>query len=328
MKERGSAPPITECSSGTVGRRPSGTIIVTAVFLAVGGLLILVTEGSLLSLILRNRPWMTPLQVLRLNPGPFARLLVGGTWTLITAVGMYRLRAWARISLLTLSLCGICFGGFFLFGSYLSAKGSSADALSLTRDALILLGALVLLAASLVFLFTRGYIASQFSGGEPRPASVAVLGGFLVASAFFVEMAEFPSGSTHPGLWLVGLHLEGAVALFTIVLWLLAHVVLGFALLKEQPWARVPAAIYASIYLIDCFYTMLPGHAELLAKTLRPAFNFNVAASIALIKSYSLWFAGWATLALWILGIHWSEIGLVANPVDSPISEGNAGGAS
>ncbi len=89
--------------------KPSTTIKVAAVALVLAGLLLLIVSVFIpTNFILQQQTILTNSRprLIRLLLFDVAEVALA-TWLFATAVGLFRLRPWARVSILTLSVCGV-----------------------------------------------------------------------------------------------------------------------------------------------------------------------------------------------------------------------------
>ena len=220
--------------------------------------------------------------------------LLPAVWGIVTGIGLWRLKNWARVSIVVFSVLLILMGGFSglvtLIVPFPPTQNSSVDPSIMTSIRISMAAFMLALAGIgvwwLVF-FNRSTVKEQFGQLSPafvdrsplqtaypaqgtaesaagkRPLSIAILAWFLLVGCMFLP------------LWFV---FRTPVILFTRLLtgWPAVLLCLGYAavqvcigvgLLRLRPAARTAAIIYFLFGFVNSaiFYFAPGGHARMLA---------------------------------------------------------------
>jgi uncharacterized membrane protein (DUF2068 family) len=220
-----------------------------------------------------------------------AMYLFPAVWGLITGVGLWRLRNWARISTIVFAVI-LCFFGAFgcltalampIFLSSMPTQVPNPQQFKVIMVTFMLLVGLGELGIGLwwAIYFTRRSVIAQFAQtlaetpaglsaaplqpaaitSSRRPISISIIAWFLLVSAFlFLPFALLVrSPQLLFGQLLTGV---GAFALSTIYLLVIAYV--GIGLLKLWPSARLVGIGYFAFGILNMAITWLrPGASEL-----------------------------------------------------------------
>jgi hypothetical protein len=212
-----------------------------------------------------------------------------GAWGITTGVGILRLRAWARMSMLVLSAVVAVFSVF-------GALGAIAAPLMMNESSQAPPGAMVIgLVVGLIvvmvplgfaiwwlILFARRSVRAQFAPGAAaasalahpafataalyptgserlsprmqlsyrRPVSITVIAVWLIAvSAFFPLMLLYPSKWRMTAMF--GVILTGKPFLLVSAIFAAANLALGVGLLRLKQWARIGAIAYLVVMLVN-----------------------------------------------------------------------------
>jgi len=228
-------------------QRPAG-VIVSIVLLALGGLLC----TAMASLMLFALAYSLPMDTAAGPASPavmrfailFVAIIFGATasWQFVTAFGLWRMKPWGRLSLLSFSGVMATFqamGLLFLFLMPLppevGAPEGAAEVTTIVRVILIPFY-VVPIAIGIWWLvyFNRATVRAYFSGGSvmatgaQRPVSVITIGWFFVTTAVLWPLAiywEWPAVF----LWMV---LTGWSAMVVNTLWCIVLIYAGVGLLR------------------------------------------------------------------------------------------------
>ena len=182
-----------------------------------------------------------------------------------TAVGLFRLKRWARISLLIfasfLSYLGSVITISLLLFSLPPSSGTSPEMMAGIRVGMLAFFTLPMLAFGgwWLYLFNRPSIRAQFPqpmGGSRRPASITVIALLLLVGAVGTLLLPV----FHVPIPVFGVMLSGwAAALITVLQGLLA-LVLGIGLLRLNESARKVAIGYLVYGILNILlFALLPG---------------------------------------------------------------------
>jgi len=201
-----------------------------------------------------------------------------GVWGFVTAAGIFRRRAWARLSIIVFSVLLVGMGGSALLGTLFIKLPPNA---SLTPQMVLYIrlgigafyGAMTVVGAWWLLLFNsnRGkqYFAESGAGirgtgirgtgipaGVPetaRPLSISIIGWYLLVSTLFTAIAAI---LRVPGL-LFGAVITGWVALAVYTAFTAVNLYLGTGLLQLQEPARVGSIVYFLIVAANSVVTVL-----------------------------------------------------------------------
>lgn len=206
-------------------------------------LLMAAVTGGLMFVQLPGMPEQPSLmrQAFVLNAGLFLALSV---WGIVTAVGLLRMKRWARISTLIFSGGLVCFallGLLSLFLIPLAVPPGMVD--SIMRGVLVGVGIFygMLLAVSIwwLVLFNRAAIKAQFYGGTlpvepfPVPLSITTIAWFLLTTCVFFPFMVFTDWPIAFLAWVV----MGWQAKLLYLIYGMAGVAAGYGLLRRRIWA-------------------------------------------------------------------------------------------
>jgi hypothetical protein len=282
-------------------KRSVGVTAAAVVLLLGSALLALVFIVSLATAILPSR--ISP-QISQ--PGPvsatastavgtvFSLLLAG--WGIVTAVGILRLRPWARISLMVVSIMAIFVNsmGIVTMFTLLPAMAGPLDPRTLLISRVMMLGIFGIpgtIAAWWLVLFTRPRVKQQFAAEasdveqavapiellparsrQTRPVSITVISVVLMAAAgglglmIPIYRLVWPIG--FPAL-ILGIRVTGYEAVLFYVAFGLLEVALGLGLWWMKPWAWAGTIAF-------CVFSLVNGAAM----ALRPATLVQMIAEI------------------------------------------------
>lgn len=253
--------------------RPA-SVTVVAVLSILGGLFTLLM-GAVFGLLTLMPP---PAGVQQTEFERYAMLFTGGLfaalsiWGIVTAIGLFRMKRWARVSTLVFSAGLICFAilgliflGFFFLGLIpLTTPPGASD--PILRGAMMGVGAFygLLLAISIwwLLLFNRAAIKAQFYGGTvpvepfPIPLSIQVIAWLLLTTCIFFPFLVFTDWPATFLAWIV----TGWAATLLYLVYGVAGVAAGYGLLRRRMWAYWLTVGYLGFALVSMviFYG-LPG---------------------------------------------------------------------
>jgi hypothetical protein len=258
-------------------------------------------------------------------PGAFAAAIIFylalAGWGVGTAVGLFRLRPWARISILSMSILALVIG-FISAVSVLILLPHIPD----QQDALTMAAVRGILVASFGFpmaiaawwlvLFLRPGVRQQFSravgatvAATPfvRPVSITVIAILLllaVPGMLWVLDLTFPTRTTAIPTMVLGVLISGWGATAFNLAVLGANLALGLGLWRMKPWARTGAIAYFSFSILNLAAMALrPEHFSRIVTAVRTA---NPSLASYPFPQDFLWFiaalsAGVAAAAMWFL---------------------------
>ena len=191
-------------------------------------------------------------------------------WGITTAVGLFRLRHWSRISILL-------FSGLLVVTGPLSAIAvgltplpnmptASSGLIGIVRGVIISFYALIgLLGACWLFYFTRPGVRLQFGAegaqrDRRRPLSVSIIACFFLAGALFGLLGAvlFPVPQS-----VLGLVLRGWPARLLTVVYATLSLWIGLGLLRLNPLSRAVAIAYAAFASLNSvIFVALPDFQE------------------------------------------------------------------
>jgi hypothetical protein len=199
-------------------------------------------------------------------------------WGICTAIGIFRRRGWARISIVVfavlLTFMGVGAGLAILFMPALpTQEGVNPNLMDTVRWVMAgFYGVLAAIGVWWLVLFnlsrTKEYFA-QGSPGEPgaRPLSVSVIGWFLLAgSLFLAAMAVFRLPAFVFGVVITG---WGGLVVYTI--FAAAQIFLGTGLLQLQEHARVGTIGYFCLTALSSILNVVPPGLQAKMETMQRA---------------------------------------------------------
>jgi len=205
-----------------------------------------------------------------------AMFVGGGVWGLITAFGLYRLRRWARVSLLT-------FSGLLVFLSISTLlvlavqplapqPGLSETEVAEAQQVMAAVYAFAfLLGLWWLWLFTRASIKEQFSAGAEapegrrRPLSILLIGWLLLLGGVMMPIFVFLDWPAT----VLGCVVTGWVATAFYLFFAVAHIYMGVGLLRLDPLSRTVTIWFQAFALASVLlFVFLPGREARLKRTM------------------------------------------------------------
>ena len=148
----------------------SGDVTASAIVLLLYGLVVLVAAGELPRLLLRLNP-EDHARVWRGVALPMLRETIVAAGAIVTACGIFRLRRWARISILSMAAGMVGFGAYLVIGAYLTLPNHGRPAYGAMTDSplfiiwCIALG-LIVPGSWWIVLFTGDRVTNQFDNQQ------------------------------------------------------------------------------------------------------------------------------------------------------------------
>jgi hypothetical protein len=190
-----------------------------------------------------------------------------GAWGLSTAIGIFRRRGWARLSMIIFALLLVGMGGSALVGIlFIKMPGtgnvSPATMQNVRVGIAAFYGAMAVIGAWWLLLFNSGptkqYFAERPAAPGSRPLSISIIGWYLLVSAVGTAAAAI---LRMPGM-LFGLILTGWAALAIYTVFTAVQIYLGASLLQLQEPARVASIVWFGLLAANSVMTVvLPGFA-------------------------------------------------------------------
>jgi hypothetical protein len=186
-------------------------------------------------------------------------------WGVTTAIGLLRLRRWARVCILVFSvLMVVTFGSGAVVMAFLPlpAPPNAPPGLmtGLRIGTVCIYGVLGLIGGWWLYLFNRAAVVAQFAPGPPpaRPLSVSMIAWFLLfGGVACVLYTWLPLPAMLFGFTVTGWHAKAAYLLLGLLqLWL------GIGLLRLRPLSRVlTIGFFLFATLNSLAFALLPGSA-------------------------------------------------------------------
>jgi len=192
-------------------------------------------------------------------------------WGIATGIELFRLQAWARISVLIigglLAFFGLTSAPFaFLLPYFLPTEGAPPTMRSAFVGVGVFYAAMGLLGGWWVYLFTRRSVIERFAAPEPAPVSGPARPLSLTVIAWFLLLG---------GVWFPVFLLTDSPAVFLTVVatgwkatlingfYAVVLVSLGIGLLRGIPWSRTAGVCYFVFTVVHMgVFTLFPGRDE------------------------------------------------------------------
>ena len=200
-----------------------------------------------------------------------AALAGHGIWGIATAIGLFRLKRWARTSVLLFSGVLVFFAASSLFVLFLALRIARPTDMpdSVIHGVMIgfsgFYGLLLLIGVWWLILFTRASVKAQFQGaagapvGAPLPISITVIAWYMLSTCLAFPLAllvDFPG--TFFGVVVTGWAAKVSYAAFGTL-----GAIAGYGLLKRKAWAYwLTVSFFAYAVLNAAIFYVLPGSAE------------------------------------------------------------------
>lgn len=264
-------------------KRSIGTSIIA--ILSILGALLCLAMAILMSFAFLAKPIGTTVDP---ATAPFVRsgmilgvLFIGGPglWGIITGIGLWRLRPWARISTLIFSGLLIVMGLMAPLGILAipmtpppNTDASIMTGIKITITAFYL--SLAAIGAWWMIYLTRPRVKGQFGDGSAstsvrlgprsgRPVSISVIAWLLIIGSCFMPINMV----LHYPMIFFGLVLSGWASNLLLILFGAVSLIAGIGLLRMRPFARLLALGYFTFGTVNAltFWT-LPGASERFAR--------------------------------------------------------------
>ena len=247
---------------------------------------------------LRQSPEQPRLPMAFLGILLIAVYLLPSIWGMMSSVGLWRLKNWARISTIVFAVLLCVMGAFgFLVALVMPMVTPSMPTTDphLPNAALIVKTVMLLFATAELAVgvwwgiyFTRRSVVAEFihqanavqpsapyvatlpsvaveTPRNPKPVSTTVIGWLLLAGSAFIPLSLF----MHTPILLFGKLLEGPAAIAVTLLFAVANVYIGIGLLRLWPQARIAGIAYFTFALLNSALTWLrPGSADLFRRVM------------------------------------------------------------
>ena len=206
----------------------------------------------------------------------FALLALAG-WGIATAVGLFRLRGWSRISILVFSvLLAFLGGGSGLSMAFIQLPPSpNAPPGLLAGIKIAIVGfyaALGLIGVFWLFYFNASGVRAQFGmaadveGTDGRPLSVSIIAWFMLLGSLICLAGAF---SPFPAM-VFGVMIHGWAARVFYLVFAACEIWLGVGLLRLNSLSRIlTIAFYGFGIINSALFAVLPGRTERLQDALR-----------------------------------------------------------
>jgi len=245
-------------------------IRVSAILTILGSAGTLLLAGSMVWTALRSSQLETPVE----SPFPLKALMVTmavfftafSAWGVSTAIGIFRRRGWARLSMIIFAVLLVGMGGSALVGILfikMPATGNvSTETMQNIRVGIAAFyGAMAVIGAWWLLLFnssaTKQYFAERAVPGS-RPLSIAIIGWYLLLCAVGTATGAI---IRMPGMFF-GAILTGWAALAVYTAFTAVEIYLGAGLLQLQESARVASIVWFAVMAANSVVTVvLPGFA-------------------------------------------------------------------
>jgi hypothetical protein len=253
----------------TTPKRSVGVILTAVVSILGSALLLLLVLLMLLGALLQKaqQPGMPPyLKTVLLMEG--LALIALAAWGIATAVGLFRLRRWARWSTIVFSVLLLGIGVFAALAtamvSFPPNPGAPPGMMAGVKVGIVCFYAvLALLGGFWLYYFHTPGVRAQFGAGTEgpggRPLSLWVIPWFLLVGALFcLVMAFFPFPAV-----VFGLVVRGWSARLFFLAFAAIECWLGVGLLRLNPLSRI-LAIGLCVYgfVSSLLFAFLPGYPE------------------------------------------------------------------
>lgn len=230
-------------------------------------------------------------------------LFAPAVWGITTSIGVFRLKRWARTSILLfaalLTLMGLSLPLVFLAMPAPPVPSQAVSAWTAIRSAMtVFYLCLAALGVWWLVLFTRPSVKEQFQGGvvnqSERPTSITIIAWLLlVSSPFTLACALFRVPALFFNSLLTGWSATACYLAFGIVTFFL-----GMGLLRLDPRARVFAIYYSVFAWVNAVFAYtLPGTQQRLQELAKRLPSFLKSPSTQPAPAINPWFmVAWISL--------------------------------
>jgi hypothetical protein len=189
-----------------------------------------------------------------------------GIWAGFTSVGLWKLKPWARWSVLVYAGLLICVSVpaalLIWFVPIPPTPNTTEETLRMVRWTVMgVYGALTFFSALLLYYFNRASVRAQFEGGvaihvDRRPLSITLIGAYLILSGITCgAWIFFPV----PAI-LLGMVFGGIPARLFYCAYAAALILIGIGLIKLRPASRIAAIALLVFGIVNSvLFLLLPG---------------------------------------------------------------------
>jgi hypothetical protein len=188
-------------------------------------------------------------------------------WGVSTAIGIFRRRGWARLSMIIFAVLLVGMGGSALVGILFiklpdTGKVPPETMQNIRVGIAAFYGAMAVIGAWWLLLFnssgTKQYFAERDAAPGARPLSISIIGWYLLLSSVVTATGAI---LRVPGM-LFGVILTGWAALAIYTAFTAMQIYLGAGLLQLQESARVASIVWFALMAVNSAVTLvLPGFA-------------------------------------------------------------------
>jgi len=258
-------------------KRPSG-VTASAVFVLIGSLGMLGFFAIFIMTMVMTKNMAGPPEARFVLPMVLAMYGFLSAWGLATAVGLFRLRNWARISIIVFSVLlaftGLVTGpAMLLVPAPASAPPNFHEMIMVIAAAEVALG---LLGGFWLYYFNRRSTREAFRGGaapveSARPLSISIIGWWLLAVGMMAPISLF---TRFPAVFLAWV-LTGWAGVAVNLVYASIWAPIGYGLLRLKPLARVAAIwLFGFAVVNSVVFYAVPGWDARFA-TLMSSFSFG-----------------------------------------------------
>ena len=196
-------------------------------------------------------------------------MLAIAAWGIITSIGLFRLRAWSRWSILIFSALLAFMGGSSALAIAViplppTPEVSPQIMTGIRAGIAVFYGVLALIGAFWLFYFNTARVRNQFGTGAAadgpggRPLSITIIGWLVLLGGVFCAGAAF---SPFPAM-VCGLIFTGWAARAFYLIFGAIQIWIGTGLLRLNPLSRRAAiGMFAFTILNSALFVLLPGYA-------------------------------------------------------------------
>ena len=291
---------------------------------------VLLVGSAILLLIALAAAFVIPFVASKLAPAQYpagsvavsiAFYLALAGWGIGTTVGLFRLRPWARISILSMSVlalvgCFLSVVSVLILLPHLPDQQDPHTMAAVRGIIIVMLGFPIAIAAWWLVLFLRPSVKQQFSGAagavlaapiSRRPVSITVIAIFLllgVPGIIWELYLTFPARAMGIPTMVLGALVSGWWATAFSLAVLVVHLTLGLGLWRMKPWARTGGIAYSIFSIVNIIAMVLrPDSFSRIFTAVRTA---NPALASYPLPQDFLWFiavfsSGLLAVTLWFL---------------------------
>ncbi|MBI3662369.1 MAG: hypothetical protein HY234_04880 [Acidobacteria bacterium] len=238
--------------------RPAGVTVSAAFLILVS--LVTALVGAVI-------PFVPPYVPPSSSPPPYykavmifaAVVLIGSAlWGLVTAVGLFHMRRWARMCILVIGALLVFFCcSLMALTLSISSTDPSLQSVEGVEIVLGIMAAIYLIPIALsiwwLLYFNRAAVKAAFLKGYPllegpqRPLSVAVIAWHLLVFALLTPMSTW----FHWPAFILGMLFAGWSAVLIFWAFGIAQILIGVGLLRLKPWSLTAAVWFFGFWMIN-----------------------------------------------------------------------------